>query len=93
MKQTLDTRRSEWGSVAQGRGPFARRWESTVWPELFSVFGVGVQSYGVSKALALLVGAYLLGRAFDRIAYPKVEALGGLFEKCLRFEPHRRIVA
>lgn len=42
-----------------------------MWPELFSVFGVGVQSYGVSKALALLVGAYLLGRAFHRIGYPK----------------------
>lgn len=42
-----------------------------MWPELFSVFGVSVQSYGVSKALALLVGAYLLGRAFARIGYDK----------------------
>lgn len=42
-----------------------------MWPELFSVFGVGVQSYGLSKALALLAGAYLLGRAFPRIGYDK----------------------
>lgn len=42
-----------------------------MWPELFSVFGVGVQSYGLSKALALLVGAYLLGRSFQRVGYDK----------------------
>ncbi|SDL12220.1 prolipoprotein diacylglyceryl transferase [Tessaracoccus oleiagri] len=42
-----------------------------MWPELFSIFGIGVQSYGVSKALALLVGAYLLGRAFTSIGYDK----------------------
>lgn len=42
-----------------------------MWPEVFSVLGVGVQSYGLSKALALLVGAFLLGRAFTRIGYDK----------------------
>ena len=42
-----------------------------MWPEVFSIFGVGIQSYGLSKALALLVGAYLLGRAFTRIGYDK----------------------
>ncbi len=42
-----------------------------MWPELFSVFGVGIQSYGLSKALALLAGAYLLGREFTRIGYDK----------------------
>ncbi|NHB84961.1 prolipoprotein diacylglyceryl transferase [Tessaracoccus sp. HDW20] len=35
------------------------------------MFGVGVQSYGLSKALALLAGAYLLGRSFQRIGYDK----------------------
>lgn len=42
-----------------------------MWPELFSIFGLSIQSYGVSKALALLTGGYLLGRAFARIGYPK----------------------
>ena len=37
-------------------------------PVLFSVFGFDVQSYGVSKALAALVAAFLLGRAFERLA-------------------------
>ena len=35
-------------------------------PVLFSIFGLDVQAYGVSKALAALVAAYLLGRAFER---------------------------
>lgn len=35
-------------------------------PVLFSLFGLPVQSYGVSKALAALVAAWLLGRAFAR---------------------------
>jgi phosphatidylglycerol---prolipoprotein diacylglyceryl transferase len=43
----------------------------TVLPVLFSFLGVQIQSYGVSKALAALVGAYLLGRAFQRIGYDK----------------------
>lgn len=33
-------------------------------PVLFSLFGLPVQSYGVSKALAALVAAWLLARAF-----------------------------
>ena len=37
-------------------------------PVLFSVFGFDIQSYGVSKALAALVAAFLLGRAFERLA-------------------------
>lgn len=45
-----------------------------MWPVLFSIFGVQIQSYGVSKALAALVGAYLLGRAFQRIGYDKEQA-------------------
>jgi len=36
-------------------------------PVLFSFFGFDVQSYGVSKALAALVAAFLLARAFDRL--------------------------
>ena len=35
-------------------------------PVLFSIFGMDVQAYGVSKALAALVAGYLLGRAFER---------------------------
>jgi phosphatidylglycerol---prolipoprotein diacylglyceryl transferase len=37
-------------------------------PVLFSVFGFDVQSYGVSKGVAALVAAFLLGRAFERLA-------------------------
>jgi phosphatidylglycerol:prolipoprotein diacylglycerol transferase len=36
-------------------------------PVLFSVFGFDIQSYGVSKALAALVAALLLARAFERL--------------------------
>ena len=36
-------------------------------PVLFSVFGFDIQSYGVSKALAALVAAYLLARSFERL--------------------------
>jgi len=36
-------------------------------PVLFSVFGFDIQSYGVSKALAALVAAFMLARAFDRL--------------------------
>ena len=46
----------------------------TVLPVLFSILGVQVQSYGVSKALAALVCAYLLGMAFQRIGYDKERA-------------------
>ena len=43
-------------------------------PVLFSIFGLDVQTYGVSKALAALVGAYLLGRAFERLGLKKDSA-------------------
>lgn len=36
-------------------------------PVLFSILGLDIQTYGVSKALAALAGAYLLGRAFERL--------------------------
>ena len=36
-------------------------------PVLFSVLGLDVQTYGVSKALAAIVGGWLLGRAFTRL--------------------------
>ena len=35
-------------------------------PVLFSVFGLDVNSYGLSKAMAALVAAWLLGRSFSR---------------------------
>ncbi|GGC12941.1 prolipoprotein diacylglyceryl transferase [Cellulomonas carbonis] len=35
-------------------------------PVLFSVLGIDIQTYGLSKALAALVAAWLLGRAFRR---------------------------
>jgi len=35
-------------------------------PVLFSVFGFPINSYGLSKALAALSAAYLLGREFRR---------------------------
>ena len=40
-----------------------------MWSEEFSIFGVGIPVYGLSKALALMVGAWLVGRAFMRIGY------------------------
>ena len=43
-------------------------------PVLFSIFGIDVQSYGVSKALAALVAAYLLARAFERLGYKRDSA-------------------
>ena len=36
-------------------------------PVLFSILGFDVQVYGVSKVLAAFLGAYLLGRAFQKI--------------------------
>jgi phosphatidylglycerol:prolipoprotein diacylglycerol transferase len=42
-----------------------------VWPVLFDVFGVQIQSYGVSKALAAIVGAWILGRRFHRLGWDK----------------------
>lgn len=43
-------------------------------PVLFSVFGFDLQSYGVSKALAALVAAVLLARAFERMALKRDSA-------------------
>ena len=43
-------------------------------PILFSVFGLDIQSYGASKALAALVAAYLLARAFQRLGLKRDSA-------------------
>ena len=43
-------------------------------PVLFSVMGFDIQSYGVSKALAALVAAVILARAFDRLGLKRDSA-------------------
>lgn len=43
-------------------------------PVLFSIGGIDVQTYGVSKVLAALLAAYLLGRAFERHGLKKDDA-------------------
>lgn len=43
-------------------------------PVLVSLFGLDVQTYGVSKVAAALLGAYLLGKAFERRGLPKDSA-------------------
>ena len=43
-------------------------------PVLFSVFGFDIQSYGVSKALAALVAAVMLARAFERLSLKRDSA-------------------
>lgn len=43
-------------------------------PVLFSVFGLDIQSYGVSKALAALVAAFLLARAFEGLGLKRDSA-------------------
>ena len=43
-------------------------------PVLFTIFGVPVQSYGVSKILAAVAAAWLLGRAFARNGLPRPAA-------------------
>lgn len=43
-------------------------------PILFSVFGLDIQSYGVSKAMAALAAALLLARAFERIGLTRDSA-------------------
>ena len=35
-------------------------------PVLFTIFGLDIQSYGVSKAAAAVIAAWLLGLAFER---------------------------
>ena len=42
-----------------------------MWPVIFDLFGFPVQSYGVSKALAAIVGAIILGRRFQRLGLDK----------------------
>ncbi len=43
-------------------------------PVLFSVFGFDIQSYGVSKALAALMAAFLLARALERLSLKRDSA-------------------
>lgn len=43
-------------------------------PVLFSILGLDIQSYGLSKAAAALLGAFLLGRAFARRGLPRESA-------------------
>lgn len=43
-------------------------------PTLFTIFGVPVQSYGVSKVLAAVAAAWLLGRAFLRSGLVRQDA-------------------
>ena len=43
-------------------------------PVLFSIFGFDIQSYGVSKAAAALLAAFLLGWAFERRGLKKDDA-------------------
>ena len=43
-------------------------------PVLFSVFGLDIQSYGVSKALAALVAAFMLARAFEQRGFKRDSA-------------------
>lgn len=43
-------------------------------PVLFSIGGLDIQTYGVSKVLAALLAAYLLGRAFERHGLKKDDA-------------------
>jgi len=45
-----------------------------VQPVLFSVMGFDIQSYGVSKALAALVAAFILARAFERLGLKRDSA-------------------
>jgi len=43
-------------------------------PILFSVFGFDIQSYGVSKALAALVAAFILARGFEQRGFKRDSA-------------------
>jgi len=57
---------------ARGMGPPVNG--DTVRPVLFSILGIDIQSYGLSKALAALVAAWLLGRAFEQLGLKKDSA-------------------
>ena len=46
-------------------------------PVLFDILGFPINSYGVSKALAALVAAYLLGREFRRLGWDPERGQGG----------------
>lgn len=41
---------------------------------LFELFGIPINSYGVSKALAAIVAAYLLSREFGRLGWDRERA-------------------
>lgn len=43
-------------------------------PVLFSIFDLDIQTYGVSKAVAALIAAYLLGREFSRLGLTRDSA-------------------
>jgi len=43
-------------------------------PVLFELFGIPINSYGVSKALAAIVAAYLLSREFARLGWNRDKA-------------------
>lgn len=43
-------------------------------PVLFELFGISINSYGVSKALAAIAAAYLLSREFDRLGWNREKA-------------------
>lgn len=45
-----------------------------MWPVLFTVFGVPIQSFGVSKLLAVFLAALILGRSFERLGYTRTTA-------------------
>lgn len=40
-----------------------------MYPTLFTLFGMPIQSYGVSKALAAVVAIFLLGRELRRLGW------------------------
>lgn len=60
--------------VSMRPDPLPTRWRSPVRPVLFSVLGLDVQTYGLSKALAAIIAAWLLGRAFAARGLPKDSA-------------------
>lgn len=45
-----------------------------MYPTLFTLFGVPIQSYGVSKVLAAMAAIFLLGREFRRLGWDKAVA-------------------
>ena len=45
-----------------------------MYPTLFTLFGVPIQSYGVSKVLAVMAAVFLLGREFRRFGWDRAVA-------------------